>query len=129
MERVEIEKPRRMNLLGLMLGDVLERSMARRGPDGMAGLSGDVVVRAGRMAITLHFGEGRVLVKRGAEESARARLSGSLNTLLEMALGGGMVWPLLTRRLRIGGNPFILLKMRRLLVVPDEPAKQLTAER
>ena len=128
METVEIEKPRRMNLLGLMLGDVLTRSVARRGPDGLGGLAGDVVVEAGRMAITLRFEEGRVLVKRGAKESARARLSGSLNTLLNMALGGGMVWPLLTRRLRIGGNPFVLLKLRSLLRVPGETVhrRQLT---
>jgi len=117
--RVTIDDPARMNLLGLILANIMERNMAgdpkvwRR----FERLAADVVVRAGEMVVTLRFGEGSVLVKRGAEGRARAQVSGSLDALVDMALGGGMVGPVLAGRLKPKGSLLLLLKLKRLLRV------------
>ncbi len=116
MSAVTIEGPTRMNLLGLILANLIERNLAdpelKRRFDG---LEGAVAVTAGRMGVTLRFARGSLSVARGAqEEGARARVSGSLDTLMGLALGSGMVGPYLSGRLKARGI-FFLLKLKPLL--------------
>lgn len=114
--RVTIVDPPTMSLLGLLLGSLVERraadpTMARK----IARLRGDVVVEAGKMVITLSFRQGQVSVSRGACQTPRARVSGSMEALLRIALGGGMVAPWLQGRIRTQGNLLLLLRMMPLL--------------
>jgi len=105
-----------MNLLGLLLGSLVERrasipAMARK----IAKLRGDVVVEASKMVITLSFADGHVTVSRGPSDRPSARVSGSMEALLRIALGGGMVGPWLAGRIRTHGNLILLLRMMPLL--------------
>lgn len=101
-----------MSLLGLILASVIQRNCERE--ENLARLSklaGAVQVTAGEMVVTLRFGEGRLTVIRGPDEGARAAVSGSLDSLMGVALGQGMVGPWLAGKLKTRGNLFMLLKM------------------
>ena len=121
--RVTLEQPEKMCLLGLLLRALLEDNLA--GPRGQARarkIAGDIEVSAGGMTITLRFAEGRLTVRQGGCDEARARVRGSLPALLAVARGGGVVGPFLRRKIRIGGNPFLMLRMLPLLRVPKARA-------
>lgn len=117
--RVTIDDPPRMNLLGLILGDIMERSLAD--PDRRrryaALVPAEVVVRAGEMTVTLGFEREALVVRRGAAERPRAQVAGSLDALMDLSLGGGMVGPWLTGRLKTRGSLLLLLRLRPLLQV------------
>ena len=118
MALVTIDDPARMNLLGLILGSVLDRNLGR--PElakRAAKLSAEVAVQAGEMAVPLVFRGGEVLVRRGASERPRAAVQGSLGALTKLALGGGLVGPVLRGRLKPRGSLLLLLKLRKLLQV------------
>jgi hypothetical protein len=109
-----------MSLLGLILGSLLERNLAQ--PEvqrGARALAGDVVVQAGKMTVSLRFDGGDITVVRGAVEQPRAQVVGSLEALMNLALGGGMVGPWLSGRLKTRGSLITLLRMRRLLQVGE----------
>jgi hypothetical protein len=113
MSEVTIHDPERMNLLGLILGSLIERNVAgdpelKRRFDR---LEGAVAVTAGRMAITLRFGRGSLTVERGAAAGTRASVRGSLDTLMGLSLGKGMVGPFLSGKLKARGTLFLLKLM------------------
>lgn len=115
---VTIDDPPSMSLLGLILASILERNLADPALQRSAArLRGDVVVQAGEMIVTLSFAEGGVTVRRGAAERPRAAVRGSLDTLMGLSLGRGMVGPVLAGRLKPRGSLLQLLRMRRLLRV------------
>lgn len=108
--RVLIDDPPTMSLLGLLLGSIIARRAEL--PDGqkrLAKLKGAVVVEAGQMIISMRFAEGRVTVSRGAVEKPRARVKGSMDALMKIALGGGMVGPWLAGRIKTQGSLPLLL--------------------
>ena len=111
-ERVIIDNPPSMNLLGLLLGNIIARAAVR--PEVIKRLDklrGAVVVEAGKMTITLDFEDGVVTVRRGAVDKPRARVGGSMQALLNISLGGGMVGPWLSGRIKARGNMLMLLRM------------------
>jgi hypothetical protein len=123
---VVIDEPERMNLLGLMLGAILGRSLARRWPTNATGgpgarprlpACGDVVLCAGRMEVTLHFAPDAVTIRRGAVAKPRARIRGELVALVAAGLRqvGASLWALLRGHLRPWGNPVALWHLFRLL--------------
>ena len=111
-ELVTVHEPETMNILGLLMRGLLSDNLAKpRNLKRGRKMKGDIVVLAGKMSITLRFGEGRLTIIRGETEKPRARVGGDMTTLLGVVTGKGMVWPFLTGKLKIGGNPFVLLKM------------------
>ncbi|MBW2275891.1 MAG: SCP2 sterol-binding domain-containing protein [Deltaproteobacteria bacterium] len=111
----------RMSLLGLMLGGVLERSLAStEGRSAARKLSGNLGVTAGKMSVTLHFDGGAVTVTRGLDDRLKARVRGSLDGLLQISLGRGPVRSFLAGEVSFKGNPFFVLKALPLMrVQPD----------
>jgi len=110
--RVIIDDPPSMSLLGLLMGSIIERRAAQ--PEiikRIEKLRGGLVVEAGTMTITLLFAEGKVTVLRGAAEGARARVRGSMNALLNISLGKGMVGPWLSGRIKTKGSLLMLLRV------------------
>ena len=117
---VEFDQPERMCLLGLLMKGVLEGNLAQ--PDkahGARKLRGDVFVQAGRMEVTLRFREGGVLIRNEASRAPRARVRGSMQALLGMVTGGGLVWPVLSGQVRVRSNPFFLLAILPLIRVGE----------
>jgi hypothetical protein len=114
----EIEKRDEMSLLGLMLGEILEANLAQPRCAALARqLRGALGVRAGGMTVTIRFDRGKVAVARGLDAGAKARVKGSLDALLQVALGRGAIRSFLTGEIGFGGNPFFLLKVLPLLRV------------
>jgi hypothetical protein len=105
---VVLEEPEKMNLLGLFMKAALEDRADRLGA---AGASGDIALTGGDMSVTLSFMPDRVIVRKGIVGSPRASLRGSLESLLEVARGN-MTTPVLTGRVRLGGNPLAVLPLR-----------------
>jgi len=109
---VTVQDPETMNLLGLLMKGTLETNLQLPGNATRAAkLKGDVFVRAGGMSVTLRFSKEGISVIKGATEKPRARVGGGMVALLGVVVGSGMVWPVLSGKIRIGGNPFMLLKM------------------
>jgi hypothetical protein len=116
MARVTIDEPGRMNLLGLMLADVLQRNVDTEGGQRvLARLAGEFVIGAGEMQVALRVAPDGVTVSRQATNRPRAELHGTLDTLLGLALGHNPVAPVLLGRLRLRGNPLALWQLRSLL--------------
>ena len=110
--RLEIVEPERMNLLGLMMGDVVEANLKTpHGESLAAGLSGKLGVTAGRMKITLHFKRGDISMTRGHAPSLTAAVRGSLDGLLQVSLGRGPLKAFFAGDVTFSGNPFFVLKV------------------
>ena len=110
--RVIIDDPPSMSLLGLLLGSIIERQADQ--PETIKRLQklhGALVVEAGTMTITMQFADGRVTILRGAAEGARARVRGSMEALLNISLGNGMVGPWLSGRIKTKGSLLMLLRV------------------
>jgi hypothetical protein len=122
-ERAVLENAERQSLLGLLVHSVIAANLADDGvARRVAGLTGEVEVAAGDMTITLDFRDGRVAVRPGPAQAPRARVRGDMAALLGVVLGGGLVGPFLAGAIRIGGNPFVLLKLLPLLKKPAPAA-------
>jgi hypothetical protein len=108
-----------MNLLGLLIRGLLASNLADPVLYARARtLRGDVRVDAGTMAVTLRFDGAGVVIAPVGSERPRARVRGSMSALLGMVAGKGIVAPVLTGAVRIGGNPFMLLRMLPLIQAP-----------
>ena len=107
-----IENPEEMNLLGLMLGSILETKIEDDGErKAIAGLRGDVGVTVGKQSVYISFGKETVRVSRDAPGRISATVSGPMKEFLEVSTGKNPVIPFLRGKFKIGGNPFLLLRM------------------
>jgi ABC-type proline/glycine betaine transport system ATPase subunit len=89
-----------MNLLGLFMKAALE---ARPEKLDRARVAGDIAMTAGRMSVTLCFSDDAVTVRKGVVGSPRAKLTRSLEALVQVARGSAT--PILTRKAKLSGNP------------------------
>jgi len=117
---VYVDRVETMNLLGLILQGLLFTNMrdpqkARR----IAGVKGDVLIRADRMRVTLRLRDGDVWILRGEAGPPDAHVHGSLSALLHVALGRGLFAPALRGDLSAGGRIGMLLRLLPLLRVDD----------
>lgn len=116
--RVIIDDPPSMSLLGLLLGSIIERQTDRpQSIKRLEKLRGALVVEVGTMTISLQFADGKVTILRGAAEGARARVRGSMHTLMNITLGKGMVGPWLSGRIKTKGSLIMLLRVLPLMRV------------
>ncbi len=109
---VVVDDPEHMNLIGLMMRGLLEENLAkppiRKKADGIRGA---VRVQAGDMAVVLDFTPDCLRIRMPVEgERYKARVGGGMTDLLGV-VNGRLFGPVLTARVRIGGNPFFLLGM------------------
>ncbi len=113
---VTVDDPRRMSLLGLLLANIIERNLEQEDNRQRLGkLCGAVEVTAGEMKVNLCFADGKLTVARDVQERPRAAVSGSMSSLMGVALGRGMVGPWLTGQLKTRGNLLMLLRLLPLL--------------
>ncbi len=110
--RVVYEDEERTGLLGLMIGDLLQRRLADPVRNKKCRkLKGDVELKAGKMHVNLSFGGDEVVVGEKAKNKPRARVAGDLHSLTGVVLGKALVGPYLGGRIKVVGNIFFLLKM------------------
>lgn len=116
MARVVFRTPGEMNLLGYILRSLVERNLKRpKGARALLKMKGTVLVGASKMRLTLDFSGEDLVMEVGAQGKPDVRVVGSMDALLGVSLGKGMVWPVLTRRLKVGGKVWRLLRMLPLL--------------
>jgi hypothetical protein len=119
MTGVRIDQPETMNLMGLLMKGLIEGNLERPGvAERLARMKGEAYVQAGEMGVTLRFEEGGVVILRGAVGRPRASVRASMLDLLGVVTGAGMIRPVLSRRVRIRGNPLVLLRMLPLIQAP-----------
>ncbi|MBZ0271813.1 hypothetical protein K8I61_07230 [bacterium] len=117
-ERVVIERPEHMSLLGLLMRDLLAANMANARKFKRARkLAGDVLVKAGEMVVTLRFADGRITIFDGDRGESVARVAGNMPGLLAVVTGNGLVRRALPG-VRPGGNLLFLLRMLPLIRAP-----------
>ena len=108
-----------MNLMGLLMRGLLEaalrndriRRRARK-------LRGDVRIVAGTMSVTLRFTKEQIVLLTDTSMPPRATVRGGMKPLLELVAGEGLVRPVLSRKVRVGGNLLLLLRMLPLIRAP-----------
>ncbi len=111
-DRVVVDDPRTMCLLGLLMRDLLARNLARDTLyEKVKHLETVVQVGAGDMTVTMQFSGGRLRITEGGTHSARARVRGSFAAMLDIVTGKGILGPVLQGRIEIAGNPLVLLKI------------------
>jgi hypothetical protein len=116
MAGVVFKTPGEMNLLGYILRGLVERNLETpKGARAFSKMKGTVLVGASRMKVTLDFSGEDLVVEVGGQGKADVRVQGSMDSLLGVSLGKGMIWPVLTRRLKVGGKVWRLLRMLPLL--------------
>ena len=119
MARVVFKTPGEMNLLGYILRGLVERNLETpKGAKAFSKMKGTVLVGASKMTVTLDFSGEDLQMEVGAQDRqsrSDVRVRGSMDTLLGVSLGKGMVWPVVTRRLKVGGKVWRLLRMLPLL--------------
>ncbi len=116
MPSVIFRTPGEMNLLGYFLRGLIERNLkTEHGARAFAKMMGKVLVGASRMKVTLDFDGDDLYMSVGHEGKADARVQGSMDTLLGVALGKGMIGPVLSGRLKVGGKVWRLLRLLGLL--------------
>lgn len=116
MDRVVFHPPGEMNLLGYILRSLVERNLQTpKGARALSKMKGTVLVGASRMTVTLDFSGEGLGMRVGSQGKPDVRVRGSMDALLGVSLGKGMVWPVMTRRLRVGGKFWRLLRMLPLL--------------
>ncbi len=107
--QIVAEHLEQLSLLGLFMKAALEErldALERAHP------RGDIAIESGGMAVTISFTHEQALIREGIHGKPRARLTGDLGALAKIAQGR-FVTPLLTRRIRISGDPLALLPLAR----------------
>jgi hypothetical protein len=109
---VTVVEARTMNLLGLIMKGLLEQNLATMtGRRRVASLRGAVLVQAGGMRVVLEVRDGGVTIRLpGDGERFRARVHGAMTALLAV-VNGALVGPVLTGRIRVGGDLFFLVRL------------------
>jgi len=82
-------------------------------------MKGTILVGASRMRVMLEFTGGDLVMAVGGDR-ADTRVRGSMDTLLGVALGHGMVMPVLSGKLKVGGKIWRLLRMLKLMRVEKQ---------
>lgn len=116
---IRVERPERMNLMGLLMRGLLESNVGTaRGNAVARQLRGDVRVMAGTRGVTFCFGDGEVVLKESSAGRPSATVRGEMKPLLEVVSGGSVIAPVLTRKIKVSGNLFMLLRMLPLIRAP-----------
>jgi hypothetical protein len=120
-DRVVIDKPESMNLLGLLMRSLLAANLANPSrARWVRGLEGDIEVQAGDMALTMRFHEDALTIVAGAPLNPIAKVKGTMGALLAVVTGKWhiVVLRFLCGKIRMGGNLLTLMKMLPLISAP-----------
>ena len=99
-QTVEVSDPGRSSILTLMIGQILAKNLLDPSKQALIrGKTFTTVIRAGRMTTSLVVDRGAIRVLEGRQGNADLELSGSIRTLLGLAVGESLLKALLRREL------------------------------
>jgi hypothetical protein len=116
MPSVLFPSPAEMNLLGYFLKSLIEKNIQTQiGKRTFIKMKGRILINASGMEVSLDFSNDKLEISVGRLEKPSASVKGQLNTLLNIALGKGMIRPVLTGKLKVTGKIWRLLPLIKLL--------------
>lgn len=114
--QIQLHEPERLSLVAFFLRDLLQNRLEREQVREIAqSLNAKVAFIASGMEITLRFDGAAVVILPGKQDQANATISGELNELLDVALGANYIPLLLTGKIKIAGNLFVLVKLLKVM--------------
>ena len=116
MSIVMVESPGTLNVLGLMLMQILDK--AGNDPDKaqiVRSLRHSLLVKVSGMAVTVNFENGKVFIQNGIRKQCDSEISGDMQAILKVGVGGNPAIPFLKRKIRVKGNLLDLFKIMNLL--------------
>jgi len=118
MQEVQVKNIAGMNLLGLFITSIINRNLKiPEKYEQLKKLNCSILIKANKMKVTLHLKDGEISIERGAIPKPTAAVEGSLNTFLKVGLGKNILGLLVTRKIKIRGNPFVLLPLSKIIRV------------
>lgn len=101
----------RTNLLGLMLGRIVENNLVVPKKAARARkMKGRLGVTAGRMSLTMEFSPDALTILPGIEGPLKTKIGGSFDALLRISLGEGLFRSFFAGEITFSGNPFFALR-------------------
>ena len=107
-----------MNLIGYFLKNILQRNA--KSPENVKAIRKmrfSILIKASEMKATLLFKGEEIEIVSGGTDSFDTHVDGSLEALFKICLGQNYLLPLLTRKMKIGGNMLKLIPLLKLLRV------------
>ncbi len=116
MAKVTTENPDNLPLAAMMVKNILERNaddpkISRV----MDGIEGDVALFASQMQIGLYFASGDVRISPELPSAPKATLSAPIDAFLNVGLRKRLISTAMSRRVKVKGDPMLLLKLARIL--------------
>ena len=108
MPEIVVERPGELSIMGLMVREILKKAFD--GPEGgqaaaYGGPAMSVVFATAGMSVTVHFSEREIRIEDGAAEEPAVTVQGEMNAFLKVATGASPVVSVLTRKIRVTGDP------------------------
>jgi hypothetical protein len=120
--RVVLPDPEHASLLALLVHRLLTARVGDpRSARTIARMRGEARLSAGRMTVGLAFEPGRIVVRPEPAAQPRAWVQGDVTTLLRCVATGLDLRSVIHGRLKVGGDPRMLLRLWTLLRAPEEP--------
>ncbi len=118
MITVKFHTPKQVTLLEYLLRSLLQRNANKQeNIEAVQKMRCKILVKASEMKVTLVFKSGEIEIVQGGANDFNAYVEGSLGIFFQICLGKSYIVPLLTRKIRIGGNVFKLISLLKLLKV------------
>lgn len=116
MIKVEVRGGEKLNGLGIMMKRFIEAGVDERKLEGFE--CSLVISTDYDIAITLFFENGELAIQNGTIEKSDLLVEGGLKELGDLCTRKiNPVWAMLTKKIRLKGNPLKFLKVRRILKV------------
>jgi len=112
---VKFSKPGQMSLAGYFLKNILERSVSQAKKHRIKISRANVLITVSSMKITLRCTRKEIEILQGEVPPIHASVKGSMSAFLQAYSRKKYLVPILTGRLRVGGNILKLLPLLRLL--------------
>ena len=121
MTAIKVKEGEELNGLGTMLKDIMDTNLAdHEKRKSLEKVEASVVIKESTsgVAVTLHLNQGKLELQNGAVAKPTAYMEAGFENLAHISAGQlNPILAILTRKLKSRGNPRLLLKISRMMVV------------
>ena len=106
MPEIVVERLGELSIMGLMVREILQKAFDGSG-EGAAyrGPAMTVVFTTAGMSVTVHLSEKEIRIEDGAVVEPAVTVQGEMNAFLKVATGSSPIGSVLTRKIRVTGDP------------------------
>jgi len=121
MTAIKVKEGEELNGLGVMLKEIMDTNLAdHEQRQSLEKVKASVVIKESTsgVAVTLHLNQGKLELQNGAIAKPTAYMEAGFENLAHISAGQLNPIPaILTRKLKSRGNPLLLLKISKIMVV------------